>query len=334
VASRSQVQDEAFGEPRRRHGCLFWSAVVGGVVALAVVGLVTAAVLYSRSHQDLALPPGGGPIPTSPPQAVDGTAVEYSDFFLPQGDTQRRVGVLTPPDIAPGERLPLVFLLHGHGSTPTALLHDGDWIPRVIEDRFVLAVPEGVSQSWNAGGCCRLATTLAVQDVAWLDAVVADLSARPTVDPARVFMVGMSNGGMMTYRYLCRHAERIAAAVSVEGTNMSGCTPDRAIPLFHIAGTADRVVPYDGGRSTAGVVLASGPFPKVEPSMAALAAAAGCAPEPGVVDERGVVTRTWSGCRRGATIRLDTIAGLQHAWPQGAPYDATDEVLAFLGLGA
>ncbi len=336
MARRSQAAPdpgEAFGEPRRRRGCLFWSFVVGGVAVLAVVGLFAAVVLYARSHQDLALPPDGGPLPTSVPRPTQGSAVIYSDLPLKQGDSQRHTAVFSPPDLAPGERVPLVILLHGHAATSGTIVSDGNWKPRILEDRFILAAPEGLSQSWNAGGCCRLATTLGVQDVPWLDAVVADLSARPNVDPSRVYMVGMSNGGMMTYRYLCRHADRITAAVSVMGTNMSGCTPDRSLPILHIAGTADRVVPYKGGRSTAGAILASGPFPPVEESVEAIAAAAGCGPEPGKVEESGVITRTWSGCRRGAIVQLDTVVDLQHIWPRGSTYDATTHILQFLGIG-
>jgi polyhydroxybutyrate depolymerase len=318
--------------PRRRRGCLFWSLLVGGAAVVAVVGLVVASVVYTRNHQDLDLPADGGPIPTSPPEQQD-TGVLYSGMWLKQGDTQRYTAIYSPPDIAPGERLPLVLLLHGHAGNSTTIVDEGNWEPEIIEDRFILAAPEGVSKSWNAGGCCRIATTLAVRDVAWLDAVIADLAARPDVDPSRVFMVGMSNGGMMTYRYLCRHADRIAGAASVEGTNFAGCTPDRSIPILHVAGTADRVVPYDGGRSTAGVVLASGPFPAVEPSMEGIATAAGCGAEPQVVETAGVVTRTWSGCRRGATVQLATVRDLQHMWPTGVPYDATPEILRFFGLG-
>jgi polyhydroxybutyrate depolymerase len=321
------------GEPRRRRGCLFRALVAGSVVVLVLVGLVAAVVLYTRTHQDLALPPSGAPIPTSPPRPAKASAAMVSVMTLKQGDTDRHVTILTPPDVAPGERLPLVILLHGHAGNAGSIVADGEWQPHIISDRFVLAAPEGISQSWNAGGCCRLATTLGVQDVAWLDAIVADLSARPTVDPSRVFMVGMSNGGMMTYRYLCGHADRLTAAVSVEGTDVAGCTPSRALPLLHIAGTADRVVPYDGGRSTAGAVLASGAFPAVEPSVANIADAAGCAATPTRSRAPGVETRTWSACRRGATVQLVTVDGLQHEWPKGSPYDATSEILRFLGIG-
>jgi hypothetical protein len=31
-------------------------------------------------------------------------------------------------------------------------------------------------------------------------------------------------------------------------------------------------------------------------------------------------------------VRLDTVLGLEHDWPTGSPYDATTEVLRFLGI--
>jgi polyhydroxybutyrate depolymerase len=256
-----------------------------------------------------------------------------TDLSIKQGDTQRHVAIVTPPAIGPGERLPLVVLLHGHNGNADAVVTQGGWKEQVIAHRFIVAAPDGISQSWNAGGCCRLATLLGIEDVPFLDAVIADLARRPTVDPARIYLAGVSNGGMMAYRYLCDHADRIAAAASIEGTNVSGCTPNRALPILHVAGTADRVVPYRGGRSTIGTLLGPGTFPPVPSSMARLAAADGCDRTSTTADVgAGVRTRRWTGCRDGATVQLDTVDGLGHDYPKGAPFDATDAILEFFGL--
>jgi hypothetical protein len=93
-----------------------------------------------------------------------------SDLALKQGDTTRHVAIVSPPDIAAAERLPLVVLLHGHSESSGLVVNQGDWKTHVIADRFIVAAPEGISQSWNAGGCCRLATTLSIRDVEFLDA--------------------------------------------------------------------------------------------------------------------------------------------------------------------
>lgn len=327
------IGESAGGAPRRRRGCLFWGLVVGLLLVLGVGGVVVAVIVYNRTHQELVLPPDGRPIPTSPPVTRPGSPVGVSSLDLTQGANRRHAVLLSPPDIAPGERLPLVILLHGHSGNSGVVVSEGGWKQAIIEHRFLVLAPEGVSQSWNAGGCCRMSTALGTDDVAYLDALVQDMAKRPQVDPARISMVGNSNGGMMTYRYLCRHADRIAAAVIVEGTNVAGCEPSAPLPLLHVAGTADRVVPYDGGSSGAGMLLGSEDFPPVVDSVTKVARAMGCAAAPTEDQPRtAVTTRTWTGCRDGATVQLDSIEGQQHAWPKGSPYAATDEALAFLGL--
>ena len=306
---------------------------LGAIVVLVVlVGVVALAVWRTRSDQTLALPPDGAALPTTPPQRVDGRQAMYSETAVMQGSQRRAAAILTPPDLRPGERVPVVFLLHGRGVNAAQFASDSGWDPAVAEHRVMAVFVQGVSDSWNAGRCCRPATTLQIDDVALLDAFVTDVARRPDVDPSRIFMAGDSNGGMMTYRYLCSHADRLAGAASVVGTNMSGCEPNVALPVLHVAARDDQVVPYEGGRSTASLVFADGGFPSVVSSVQQLASAFGCGPESPRVDAGVVHTEVWSDCRGGARVQLVTIDGAQHAWPRGAPYDATSEVLGFFGL--
>jgi polyhydroxybutyrate depolymerase len=147
-------------------------------------------------------------------------------------------------------------------------------------------------------------------------------------------MAGVSNGGMMTYRYLCEHGDRLAGAASVLGTNMSGCDPDVALPVLHVAARDDEIVPYDGGTSAASLVFASGAFPPVVSSIEQVAAAAGCGSEPARTDAGTVHTDVWSGCGNGAVVKLVTLDGARHVWPSGPPYDATSEILRFFGISS
>ncbi len=232
-----------------------------------------------------------------------------------------------------GTDRPPVVLLHGHSANSGVIVSRGAWAPAIAAYRFVVVAPDGVAQSWNAGGCCRLATTLGIDDDAFLDVVVRDVKRRDFVDPRRVFMVGESNGGMMAYRFACRHGDEIAAMVSVEGTRLDNCPPKRPISILHIHGTDDRVVPYAGGESAAGELLSSTTFPAVEASMGRIAGQLGCAADPALDTAISTVTvRRWSGCGQGAHVELDTIAGLGHVWPRTGSYDATERIVAFFGL--
>jgi polyhydroxybutyrate depolymerase len=299
---------------------------------LLLLALVVLFVLHSRSNQELVLPPDGGTLPTTPPATPKGSRSLYSQTGIRQGDTVRQIAIVSPPDQHSGERLPAVIVLHGLNGSGGSEAEAGGWDAKVAEDRFIAVFPQGALGSWNAGGCCRPATTLGVEDVPFLDAIVTDLTRRDAVDPTRIYMVGDSNGGMETYAYLCQHADRLAGAASVTGTNDSGCQPNATVPLLHVAGTADEVVPYHGGSSAASVAFASGGFQPVPASVAAVAASEGCPDEPVTTAEGAVTTERWSDCRGGSLVQLVTIEGATHKWPVGAPYDATTEILRFFGI--
>jgi polyhydroxybutyrate depolymerase len=319
---------------RRSRPWVSWvvGVLVGFVILVAT--LVIVVIVHSRSNQAIVLPADGKPFVTSPPVTPQGATARYSQTLLRQGDYNRPISFVTPPDAKPGERLPAVIVVHGRDYSVPQELEAGGWDKAVTEDRFVAVFPQAEGGSWNAGGCCRLANTLGIGDVAFLEAIVSDLTRRPEIDPSRIFMVGDSNGGMLTYFFLCEHASQLAGAASIEGTNASGCEPNAAIPILHVAGTADQVVPYEGGRTAASVVFASGSFDPVPASVRAVAGAEGCAPAQVLTTAGTVKTETWAGCRDGSRVQLVTLGGAPHGWPTGSPYDATTESLRFFGIAA
>ena len=85
-------------------------------------------------------------------------------------------------------------------------------------------------------------------DVEALERSLDQLEAAGCVDPARVFVTGVSNGGGMTARLACDLSERLAGAASVAGgyRSLPPCRPERPLPVLEIHGTADQVVPYGG----------------------------------------------------------------------------------------
>ena len=95
-----------------------------------------------------------------------------------------------------------------------------------------------------------------VDDVAFARAVVDVIAVSHRVDRNRVFGVGYSNGGQMVFRLLHDADDLLAGAIVVAAT-----MPDREgflgtltqnavrpVPVTLVAGTADRIVPFKGGR--------------------------------------------------------------------------------------
>lgn len=75
------------------------------------------------------------------------------------------------------------------------------------------------------------------------DQLVKDYKA----DPKRVYISGFSMGGMFSYHAMGKIADKIAAFAPCSGYLMQGAgTAMRPVPIFHVHGTDDKVVGYDG----------------------------------------------------------------------------------------
>ncbi len=87
-------------------------------------------------------------------------------------------------------------------------------------------------------------------DVGFAAAVVQSLIADGRVDPHRIYVMGMSNGAMMSYRLALEMRPAPAAIAAVSGTMAlhSDCAaPTHPASVLIIHGTDDPVVPYSGG---------------------------------------------------------------------------------------
>ena len=81
------------------------------------------------------------------------------------------------------------------------------------------------------------------------------------VDPYRIYVAGHSNGGFMSYRLACTHADRIAAIVSLAGATFdtpADCSPTEPVAVLQIHGTADDTCPIRWSEATVKALKAAG----------------------------------------------------------------------------
>ena len=152
--------------------------------------------------------------------------------------------------------LPLVAALHGATSNPRLMERFCGLSEKADDAGFAVIYPAGTGNTsnvltWNGGACCGYAVRHQVDDVGWLDAAFADAGQWLPIDASRVFLVGMSNGAHMAYRYAAARSERIAALACVAGP-MAATISDlaRPTPLLHIHGTDDEFAPFHGGQGS------------------------------------------------------------------------------------
>jgi polyhydroxybutyrate depolymerase len=196
---------------------------------------------------------------------------------------------------------------------------------------FLYAHPDGTLDSsgkrfWNATDACCVFDGADVDDSAYLTGLIDEIGARYNVDPKRVFFLGHSNGGFMSHRMACDHADRIAAIASLAGANFSDsskCQPNEPVSVLQIHGTADDTILYEGG------VIGGASYPGAVQTVEQWATLNGCdlAPQdiaPALdLDEKlpgdeTTVSRYAQNCQAGSVVELWTIQGGAHL-PQLSP---------------
>ncbi|HJW12579.1 MAG TPA: PHB depolymerase family esterase, partial [Albitalea sp.] len=187
-------------------------------------------------------------------------AVTLTPVDLPRPEGTRHY-LLAVPDTATSPKRALVILLHGHGGSAAQLLGRERsaapmslWLRIADREGVLVAAPDGAvgrdgRRGWND---CRgdAANNPQVDDVGFVTDIIHREVAQHGADPSRVFVMGMSNGGMMALRLAIELGSTLAgfASVSASMAAHSAC-PVLNVPVsaLIIAGTHDPLVPYAGG---------------------------------------------------------------------------------------
>jgi poly(3-hydroxybutyrate) depolymerase len=217
---------------------------------------------------------------------------------------------------------PAVIVLHGGMGSAEQMRATSGFEALAHREGFIAVYPEGTEFSggrhaWNTGHLLRRQVRDA-DDVAFLDALIDRLVSHHGADPARIFLTGGSNGGMMTYVYATARAHRLAAAAPVVASMFTFApTPGAPLPILIINGARDSEVPLVGGMSGNPLVRGAQatPFQPVDAVVAFWTKANRCASEPKVTVVGSVTTKTYAPTGGGAPVEyvLDKEGG--HGWP-------------------
>jgi polyhydroxybutyrate depolymerase len=145
--------------------------------------------------------------------------------------------------------------------------------------------------------------------------VIDRLEATDGIDPDRVYVTGLSRGGMMSYRLGCELSDRIAAIAPVsgnmataEGSAEVSCVLARPVSVFAIHGTSDGVIPIKGG--SVDIV-----FSPLDDVIARWRSLDRCG-NPSIASTDGPsTTETWD-CAGGTSVGTRIVSGGWHTWPK------------------
>ena len=240
----------------------------------------------------------------------------------------RSYRVHVPSTYKPGKPMPVVLALHGATMTAKAMEVLTGLDKKADEAGFIVVYPTGTGPTpflltWNSGGFAPYLSTNKPNDVRFIAKVLDDVEDVLSVDTKRVFATGISNGAMMCYRLANEMSDRIAAIAPVSGTiAIDKYQPKRRVPVLHIHGTADNLVPYDGPTKSIELVME---FQSVADTIATCVKVNGAAEEAKVFELP--TTRDNCKCKRlvyeagagGAEVVLYVVGSGGHTWP-GRPF--------------
>lgn len=229
----------------------------------------------------------------------------------------------------PERPTPVVVVLHGLGMTGQMMLDFG--IRRKSDSAgFIAVCPDGAVFAncipfWNCGGI-QIDESAKADDVAFMGQLLDAVEKWVNVDRRRVYVIGLSNGGMMAHRLAIELPDRIAAIATVAGTFPTDVgRPKCPMPVIHFHGTCDRLVPFNGVPKENEEPLAR--FGSAEGTAAVWAAANGCVAAPQIevlenkkIDDGMKITRkTYGPGKAGTEVILYVIEGGGHTWPGEPP---------------
>ncbi len=143
---------------------------------------------------------------------------------------------------------PLIVLMHGAGADEKDMI--GLW--KKLPPQFVVVSPRGPfggngGWRWYRKGPTQESDIAVSRKI--IDLVVESAIKRFDADPARVFVGGFSQGGVMTYEVALHGPGRFRGAVVLSGllfpSALAGDPPGARTPPFFVAhGSEDKVIAY------------------------------------------------------------------------------------------
>jgi polyhydroxybutyrate depolymerase len=248
---------------------------------------------------------------------------------------ERSYLVHVPPQALARDRTqatPIVIALHSGGGRARAFSTFTGFNKLADADGFIVAYPEGIEGNWNDGRSRvgNRALVDNIDDVGFILAIAQALAKDFAVDPKRVYVVGMSSGGVMALRAACDAADKIAAVAAVAAAlpvRMKPlCNPSAPISVLIMNGSEDPVMPWRGGEIRLGLERL-GRVISTDDTMTFWAEHDGCVTTPAVEDlpdkdpgDNTVVRRSVFPQCQAAEVVLYTVDRGGHTWPGGPQY--------------
>ena len=182
---------------------------------------------------------------------------DHTNGSLVTSGELRRYLLYVPASYDPNTPTPLVVSLHGFAQWPAHQSNLTAWNDLADLYGFIVVHPSGTGfpKRWRVSGVAGSETDPTL-DVTFISEIILKLERDYNIDPARIYVNGLSNGGGMSVRLVCDLPGRFAAFGSVAGAYTfpwSDCASSPPVPAIIFHGTADPIVPFQGGPSATSI---------------------------------------------------------------------------------
>jgi polyhydroxybutyrate depolymerase len=181
--------------------------------------------------------------------AVLAGAIAYAAFRLPQpikidmsGNRRALLYRLS------GGPHPTLIVLHSYSGDALTTAKYSGFLQAALPRGFNIVFPDAVGHEWQDS---PEESPAHANDVGFVASLVEKLAAEQIADPHRIFLAGISNGGMMAFVLVCARPELFAGIGTISAgmpkDAFASCRPTKPMRLLMINGDADDVLPYAGG---------------------------------------------------------------------------------------
>lgn len=238
------------------------------------------------------------------------------------GVLDRTYGLHVPGSVDASQATPLLVALHGTAGTAFEMAANTGFVDLADEHGFIAVFGQGMgyndgqgkafvdqrlegtqalSTGWNAGDGAQYSAVYGIDDIVYLETVLAEVGAN--FDISDTFVAGFSNGGGMTQIFTTARPDVVSgtALVSCALKPVEEQPPPTPVVVFR--GTADDVVPFSQGPSTA------------ESMITTLSGVNDCDSYEEAtlkIGEATVTHRGYTGCS--AATELYAVHGGEHRW--------------------
>jgi polyhydroxybutyrate depolymerase len=246
---------------------------------------------------------------------------------------ERTYRIRIPSSYDKSTPLPLLIALHGGGGSGEKMeeLTLRGFNRLSDKESFIVVYPDGIEKHWNDGreNVSYRAHREKIDDVGFISALIDHLAKQSNIDIKRVYVTGISNGAMMSFRLACELSEKITAIAPVSGAMPKDlvCSPSRSVSVLVISNKEDPMVPWEGGEIRLGRQRFGGVL-SVDESVRLWVHHNQCSsspvntlePDRDPKDGTRVRREEYGQGKGGTEVILYAIEGGGHTWPGGHQY--------------